>query len=370
MVPASANKLNVQGMRAASKDAWRRRLPRGRAAALCVALLLALAGILVFAWSRPVNAPTSPKRGAPSASRLAATPALPNLLRPITPELALKQNQERAFTTRPDDPAAPFKLDKVEAPVKQRAIECLTQAVYYEAAGEPLDGQRAVAQVVINRVHHHGFPPSVCETVYQGSDRPTGCQFTFTCDGSLARPPVASLWQRARKVAAEALAGHVFAPVGHATHYHADYVLPYWADSLDKEVQIGHHIFYRLPGGLGAKSAFAQRYSAREPAPLAPSAVEVAIGAIQDAAKVETMNNPAPSSIETALAAPAPTPKEPLLRADEERGTLLISAPPPTALPKSNSSVTNCDNQPSSRPVQPATAIGRRVGGAPISSCR
>ena len=101
----------------------------------------------------------------------------------------------------------------------------------------------------------------------KGAERGTGCQFTFACDGSLLRPPVAALWTRARKIAEDALSGKVFAAVGHATHYHADYVLPYWADSLDKTVQIGRHIFYRLRKSLGDPNAFMQRYAGVEPDP-------------------------------------------------------------------------------------------------------
>lgn len=92
-----------------------------------------------------------------------------------------------------------------------------------------------------------------------------GCQFTFTCDGSLLRRPNVAMFASARKIAIEALAGHVFAPVGHATNYHADYVLPYWAASLDKQIQVGRHIFYRLKGNLGSSSAFGQRHAGREP---------------------------------------------------------------------------------------------------------
>ena len=160
--------------------------------------------------------------------------------------------------------AAAFKL-KADAVSRDRALECLTQAVYYEAASEGADGGRAVAQVVLNRMRHPAYPSTVCGVVYQGSERPIGCQFTFTCDGSLARMPVQSLWKQSQKIAEQALAGKVFAPVGHATHYHADYVLPYWADSLDKSIQIGRHIFYRLKSGLGASSAFRQRYGGVEP---------------------------------------------------------------------------------------------------------
>jgi len=198
----------------------------------------------------------------------------PDLLRPITPEEAAKENAERPFVKRPDTPAAKFVL-KAGVEDRDKALNCLTQAVYYEAAGEGADGERAVAQVVLNRMHHPGYPASVCGVVYQGSERGSGCQFTFTCDGSLLRSPVAALWNRARKVAEGALAGKVFAPVGHATHYHADYVLPYWADSLDKTVQIGRHIFYRLRSSLGDRNAFVQRYAGTEPEVKPPDAAIV-----------------------------------------------------------------------------------------------
>jgi spore germination cell wall hydrolase CwlJ-like protein len=100
---------------------------------------------------------------------------------------------------------------------------------------------------VLNRMRHPGYPASICGVVYQGADRTTGCQFTFTCDGSLLRTPLASLWARSRKIAEDALSGRVYAPIGHATHYHADYVLPYWADSLDT-YSIGCAARWVIPG--------------------------------------------------------------------------------------------------------------------------
>ena len=148
-----------------------------------------------------------------------------------------------------------------------RAQQCLTQAIYYEAASEPDEGQRAVAQVVLNRVAHPAWPNNVCGVVYQGSERSTGCQFTFTCDGSLARTPSASGWRRAARVAREALAGVVYAPVGLATHYHTTAVNPYWASSLDAVGVIGAHIFYRWTGAAGSRSAFSARYRGGEPLP-------------------------------------------------------------------------------------------------------
>lgn len=146
-----------------------------------------------------------------------------------------------------------------------RAQECLAQAVWYEAASESEAGQRAVAQVVLNRVAHPGWPSSVCGVVYQGSERSTGCQFTFTCDGSLARRPSGVSWTKAQRIAAEALSGSVYAPVGLATHYHTLWVHPYWAGSLDHIGTIGAHRFYRNRGSGGQAGAFTNAYAGLEP---------------------------------------------------------------------------------------------------------
>lgn len=152
-----------------------------------------------------------------------------------------------------------------------RALECLSQAIWYEAASESEAGQRAVAQVVLNRVAHPSWPGSVCGVVYQGSQRKTGCQFTFTCDGSLARRAGGASWRRARTIAAEALSGRVYAPVGLATHYHTLWVNPVWAGSLDHVGTIGAHRFYRNRGEGGQKSAFTAAYSGEEPGIVAPT---------------------------------------------------------------------------------------------------
>lgn len=139
---------------------------------------------------------------------------------------------------------------------RARALTCLTQAIYYEAASEPDAGQRAVAQVVLNRVAHPAYPKTVCGVVYQGSERPSGCQFTFACDGALARVPSRLFWMRAMNVARAALAGYVYAPVGLATHYHTIAVHPYWADSLNSIGTIGAHRFYRFGGPAGNAALF------------------------------------------------------------------------------------------------------------------
>jgi hypothetical protein len=160
-----------------------------------------------------------------------------------------------------------FRIWDVGASAPATALRCLTQAVYYESAYEPLAGRRAVAQVVLNRMRHPAYPKSVCGVVYQGSERRTGCQFSFTCDGSLLRRPAIDAWREAEDVARAALSGYVEPSVGTATHYHADYVLPKWAFQLGKITQIGRHIFYRFNGSWGRSAAFSGRYSGVERIP-------------------------------------------------------------------------------------------------------
>jgi hypothetical protein len=194
-----------------------------------------------------------------------------------------------------------------------RAQECLAQAIWYEAASESEAGQRAVAQVVLNRVAHPSWPASVCGVVYQGSERNTGCQFTFTCDGSLARRPGGASWARAQRIAAEALAGRVYAPVGHATHYHTLWVNPYWAGTLDHIGTIGAHRFYRLRGRAGEKSAFNAAYAGIERGPAARVATAAASLPAADTARPAVAHNPDPAPIRPAAspAAPASTPPTP-----------------------------------------------------------
>ena len=122
--------------------------------------------------------------------------------------------------------------------------DCLTAAIYYEARSESEEGQRAVAQVVLNRVRHPAYPNSVCGVVFQGSQRSSGCQFSFTCDGSLAHRPRLVAWARASQIASDALAGRGYAPVGDATHYHTKAVLPYWSHAFRRLGAVGDHIFY------------------------------------------------------------------------------------------------------------------------------
>nr|NUR38150.1 hypothetical protein [Sphingomonas sp.] len=288
--PGAAEPLDILGR--SGNGSSRPRAPRrpdarrfaGFLSSACIVLLVS-GSVAHFGAGTFGPAADLPRQAAAAAAPVISLPP-PDLFHPLSPEEAAKENAERPFVVRPDSPASRFVL-KADADSKQRALTCLTQAIYYEAASEGVDGGRAVAQVVLNRMRHPGYPSTVCGVVYQGADRVTGCQFTFTCDGSLLRSPVAALWTRSQKIAEEALAGRVFAPIGHATSYHADYVLPYWADALDKSVQIGRHIFYRLPGAFGEGRSFFQRYAGAEPQlPVPHPATE--LPAASDAAALAT----------------------------------------------------------------------------------
>ena len=194
----------------------------------------------------------------------AAPPAPPPMLvQQIAPERAQAINAALPITDA-DNPAAAAFAFKGGAETRGQALQCLASAIYYEAGNQDVDGARAVAQVVLNRVRHPAFPASVCGVVFQGSTRVTGCQFTFTCDGSLSRRPDAAGWRRATELATAALAGAVYAPVGWATHYHANYVVPVWAASLAKNAVVGSHLFYHWAGSWGRPRAFSQPHSGRE----------------------------------------------------------------------------------------------------------
>lgn len=215
---------------------------------------------------RPAPKPIAPKTVLPTVD--------PVDLASVTPEDARAYNAMIPFATGPNPAARPFRLQEDEQN-RARAIDCLAAAVLYEA-GDDIVGERAVAQVVINRVRHPAFPRTVCGVVFQGAERSTGCQFTFTCDGALIRHRWSdAAWERARAVARLALSGSVFAGVGYATHYHTDWVVPYWSSSLDKITAVGSHLFFRWTGWWGTAPAFNQQSHPEEPiiAALAPMSV-------------------------------------------------------------------------------------------------
>jgi spore germination cell wall hydrolase CwlJ-like protein len=160
----------------------------------------------------------------------------------------------------------PYRLTAT-ATGRRNEVECLAAAVHYEAANQGEEGQEAVAQVVLNRLNDPRYPKTVCGVVFQGSTRSTGCQFTFTCDGSLSRRPAMAAWRRAETVAEQALDGYVMTDVGAATHYHTIWVHPYWGPTLVKVARIGAHVFYRVPGAHapGASPVLTRASLARAP---------------------------------------------------------------------------------------------------------
>lgn len=171
-----------------------------------------------------------------------------------------RQSNAAAALHPPTEAAPPWtmtirsSLPESLAAARARAVDCLAAAAWYEAGDDPA-GERAVIQVVLNRARHPAFPGTVCGVVFQGAQRSTGCQFTFTCDGSLVRrQPQPPAWARARAIAKAALAGAVVPAVGLATHYHADYVVPTWRDGLVKLAQVGAHLFYRWPAQWGSRA--------------------------------------------------------------------------------------------------------------------
>lgn len=128
-----------------------------------------------------------------------------------------------------------------------REANCLAEAIYYEARSESRSGQVAVAQVIQNRVFSKHFPDSICGVVYQGSERTTGCQFSFTCDGSMDRAIKGKSWDRSKNTARYVLTESPRGLVGQSTHYHTTEVNPHWSSSLKKTGQVGSHVFYRFP---------------------------------------------------------------------------------------------------------------------------
>lgn len=226
--------------------------------ALCAVVLTAAYIVQISGTSRVTAVPAKPAHE--SLPEIRQTE--PQLLKPLTPEQAAAANSALPYVANGLERAAPFMIGSngIDPLDRRSAVDCLTAAIYYEAAGESEQGQRAVAQVVLNRVRHPAFPAGICDVVYQGSERRTGCQFTFTCDGSLSRRPSRHSWARARRIAESAVAGEIEPAVGMATHYHTNWVAPYWAPELDKIANVGAHIFYRWQGRWGRRQMFSQRY--------------------------------------------------------------------------------------------------------------
>ena len=183
-------------------------------------------------FARP--APVQPAPAAETANPVvtAATVILPDLADVPLP--------------RPRPPLTPAQELGLEGKEREKAEKCLAQAIYFEARDEPLRGQIAVAQVVLNRVFSPYYPDSVCGVVFQNAHRFLSCQFTFACDGKSKAIRERGAWARAQRIAKQALDSSVWLPdVAKSTHYHATYVRPNWIREMKKMVKHGQHIFYR-----------------------------------------------------------------------------------------------------------------------------
>ena len=159
-----------------------------------------------------------------------------------------KNSRGRIVLGKGDHKWAAKSLPKSTYTKRQR--RCLAAGIYFEARGESVKGQQAVAQVILNRVKNPAYPKSVCSVVYQNKRMRNACQFSFACDGIRDRINSRKHWRVAQKVANDAISGNVWlASVGSASHYHATYVRPRWRRSMKRMTKIGRHIFYRTFGG-------------------------------------------------------------------------------------------------------------------------
>ena len=249
------------------------RSKRDFAPALALVGLLLLPFLFLGLFHQTPHSPVDDREAA--VEQVLPLPAVPDL--PATGEdtvilsqLAAGDAQARnaavGFAAAGPGKATPFSFRGSSAD-RARARDCLALAGMAEAGGGDGD-QRAVMQVILNRVRHPAFAKTVCGVVFEGSQRPTGCQFSFTCDGSLARRYSDAAWRASRARADEMLAGAIDATVGNATHFHANYVYPWWSDKLDKVAQVGPHIFFRWRGFWGTRNALSARYGGGEPDPL------------------------------------------------------------------------------------------------------
>ena len=178
----------------------------------------------------------------------ATTPGTPDVT-PVTVSIVVL-TQPISLTIVERAPDQPDFAALINPKTAEDEAHCLAQAIYFEARSEPQDGMAAVAQVVLNRVKSGLYADSVCGVVFQNQHRYKACQFSFACEGKSLRINDPLSWQTAERIAREVTTGATWlADVGNSTHYHANYVRPYWASQLHRMDKIGHHIFYRQRNG-------------------------------------------------------------------------------------------------------------------------
>ena len=139
------------------------------------------------------------------------------------------------------------KLLSLPVPKSDKQMSCLAEALYFEARGEPIKGQLAVGEVILNRVEDRRYPSSICKVVNQGTGRRFACQFTYTCDGKLETVHERKPYEIALKIAKILLTTHDRKLTRGSTHYHSNYVDPKWSKKFERVAKFGRHIFYRQP---------------------------------------------------------------------------------------------------------------------------
>lgn len=292
-------------------------------------------------------------------------PPLPQIGRPedqpenaeklaVEPTTAKAINVKRPFSTATNHAARPFRANFLDAD-RERAISCLAIAALYEAGGQ-IDDQRPVMQVILNRVRHPAWPGSVCGVVFQGQERRTGCQFSFTCDGSMRRQQSASRLGPARSLAGLMLSGTYDPRVGLATHYHTDWVVPYWSSSLDKITAVKTHIFFRWKGYWGTPNAFRPSGTGKEPsiAAMAPysNAHRAKSDADNDTADPAVLDDSTVAeTFAPTLPATGPSTSRPSVRADGPAVQTIAFAPSMTAGQWSLKALSACGTKPVCRAV-------------------
>jgi hypothetical protein len=205
-----------------------------------------------------------------------------------------------------------------------RELDCLTQAVYFEARGETPHGQAAVAQVVMNRVANPSFPKSVCGVVFQGAAS-HGCQFSFACDGSMRRGREIAAWDRARRIAERALSGVRLADIGRATHFHTTDCQPDWGPQMLRVAQVGLHVFYRF--NPHAPASRPEDRPVFVSLPMGPASnLRLATALLEKTADTTV----AASGLAPQPAAPAAEPKTATVKPPEPAGNLARTAAPPS----------------------------------------
>ena len=193
-------------------------------------------------WAKGQAPVVSAPSGDPDLKLAALAPAIA-----MPPAKAARASPTRAWSPAPTQrPQSPAERLTLTGKARAKAEKCLANAVYFEARGEPVRGQIAVAQVVMNRVFSPFYPDNVCGVVYQNANRHLACQFTFACDGVPDVVTEPDAWLRAKRIAHDMLDGKLWMPeVAKATHYHAYWVHPDWVSEMNKIYQLGVHTFYR-----------------------------------------------------------------------------------------------------------------------------